>query len=245
MVSALFAEFLSHRMHEATVQAWSRPGLVTRLILLCFQVSCTPCPVMWPCTASLSSQVQRAHMLLLPCACLLKCCPAKSITLGIGAQCECVVQNCKVAGPGSDTCCFWLAVSHTLKIGMWLVSVAPLRHQLRTILASLQAVAITLNVGMCLLYMPLCHEVARLTSEAAARLWLYAAAELEAGQMPLLATIGVPELTQQFYGRGSGAAWAMRCIAADDIFIARFEGEMLCSTNCQSWSVWCIEGCGL
>ena len=94
----------------------------------------------------------------------------------------------------------------------------------------LQAVAIILNVGMCLLYMPLCHEVARLTSEAAARLWLYAAAELEAGQMPLLATYGVPELTQRFYGRGSGAAWAMRCIAADDIFIARFEGKMLCST---------------
>eukprot|EP00891_Asterochloris_glomerata_P008512 jgi/Astpho2/8512/Aster-x1524 len=105
MVSALFAEFLSHRMHEATVQAWSKPGLLTRVILLYFQ-----------------------------------------------------------------------------------------------------AVAIILNVGMCLVYMPLCHEVARLTSEAAARLWLHAAAELDAGQMPLLATCGVPEVTQRFYGRGSGAA---------------------------------------
>lgn len=99
------------------------------------------------------------------------------------------------------------------------------------VVASLQAVAIILNVGMCPVYMPLCHEVARLTSEAAARLWLHAAAELDAGQMPLLATCGVPEVTQRFYGRGSGAAWAMRCIAADDIFIARFEGDtwMLCN----------------
>ena len=99
------------------------------------------------------------------------------------------------------------------------------------LVASLQAVAIMLSVGMCLLYMPLCHEVARLTSEAAARLWLYTAAELEAGQMPLLATYGVPEPTKRFYGRGSGAAWAMRCIAADDIFIARFEGAtwLLCN----------------
>ena len=106
------------------------------------------------------------------------------------------------------------------------------------VVASLQAVAIILNVGMCLVYMPLCHEVARLTSEAAARLWLHAAAELDAGQMPLLATCGVPEVTQRFYGRGSGAAWAMRCIAADDIFIARFEGDiwMLCNKGCQSWS---------
>ena len=61
MVSALFAEFLSHRMHEATVQAWSRPGLVTRAVLLCFQVGYTPCPVMRPCRVSFSPQVQRAQ----------------------------------------------------------------------------------------------------------------------------------------------------------------------------------------
>ena len=113
----------------------------------------------------------------------------------------------------------------------------------------LQAVAIILNVGMCLLYMPLCHEVARLTSEAAARLWLYAAAELDAGQMPLLAKCGVPEVTQRFYGQGSGAAWAMRCIAADDIFIARFEGgnQMLSNKGCQSLSMpleWHFVDCG-
>ncbi len=74
MVSALFAEFLSHRMHEATVQAWSKPGLVTRVILLYFQVSCTACPVMWPCTANFSSGAvgrSASHAMCLAAAALL------------------------------------------------------------------------------------------------------------------------------------------------------------------------------
>ena len=96
MVSALFAEFLSHRMHEATVQAWSKPGLVTRVLLLSFQVGCTPCLVMWPCTASSSPQVQWAQVLLISCARRLLLCHHPEVmpchNPGMRAQCECVLR---------------------------------------------------------------------------------------------------------------------------------------------------------
>ena len=52
---------------------------------------------------------------------------------------------------------------------------------------------------ICLVYMPLCFQLARFTAEAAARVYLDLGKDIDAGQVPDIASAKVPPATRLFY----------------------------------------------
>ena len=52
---------------------------------------------------------------------------------------------------------------------------------------------------ICLVYMPLCFQLARFTSEAASRVYCDLAKDIAAGQVPDIADANVPAVTRMFY----------------------------------------------
>lgn len=52
---------------------------------------------------------------------------------------------------------------------------------------------------ICLVYMPLCFQLARFTAEAASRVYCDLAQDIAAGQVPDIANANVPAVTRMFY----------------------------------------------
>ncbi len=52
---------------------------------------------------------------------------------------------------------------------------------------------------ICLVYMPLCFQLARFTAEAASRVYCDLAQDIAAAQVPDIANANVPAVTRMFY----------------------------------------------
>ena len=52
---------------------------------------------------------------------------------------------------------------------------------------------------ICLVYMPLCFQLARFTAEAASRVYCDLAQDIAAAQVPDIANASVPAVTRMFY----------------------------------------------
>ena len=52
---------------------------------------------------------------------------------------------------------------------------------------------------ICLVYMPLCFQLARFTAEAASQVYCDLAKDIAAGQVPDIANASVPAVTRMFY----------------------------------------------
>ena len=52
---------------------------------------------------------------------------------------------------------------------------------------------------ICLVYMPLCFQLARFTAEAASQVYCDLAKDIAAGQVPDIADANVPAVTRMFY----------------------------------------------
>ncbi len=52
---------------------------------------------------------------------------------------------------------------------------------------------------ICLVYMPLCFQLARFTAEAASRVYADLAKDIDANQVPDIANAKVPAATRMFY----------------------------------------------
>lgn len=63
----------------------------------------------------------------------------------------------------------------------------------------LQILAYFVQGLICVVYMPLCFQLARYTSEAASRVYADLAKDIDAGEVPDIAHASVPPATKLFY----------------------------------------------
>lgn len=78
---------------------------------------------------------------------------------------------------------------------------------------------------ICLVYMPLCFQLARFTAEAASRVYCDLAQDIAAAQVPDIANASVPAVTRMFYSLpdNTNMRQVCLCIEADDVFHAKWE----------------------
>ncbi|KAL3150258.1 hypothetical protein ABBQ32_000110 [Trebouxia sp. C0010 RCD-2024] len=95
----------------------------------------------------------------------------------------------------------------------------------RLILLSTQIVGYFAQGLLCLIYMPLCFQLARYTSEAASRVYADLTKDIDAGEVPDIAHAPVPAVSTVFYNLPENATMRLvcQCIKADDVFHACWE----------------------
>ena len=94
-------------------------------------------------------------------------------------------------------------------------------YSIHPFFTNIQAVTLPIYFGLCVIYPPMCHPLAKIIGGLAVRLYSTALDDMDAWHMPRLTELHAPIIAQWFYGLGPSASIrdVFLCIRADDVFM--------------------------
>ena len=193
MVYALLGEYDSHRTHFATFQVIAKPGPITRLLLLGAQVRNTVFSLsLLASYVNLPRLVDKAHhgsgIICSLCRQI-----SKHVDMLICFDPQAQEERCLHHANG------FMASSNHAALCTDVVRCSFSRWWRIIICMLLQIAGYFVQGLICLVYMPLCFQLARFTAEAASRVYCDLAQDIAAAQVPDIANANVPAVTRMFY----------------------------------------------